>query len=74
MRAKKITGVKVGRGEKGTLEIGGWLDGSKGTYIRFGLNGPCVGTLSGAQLRRLCENILKAMGPRKKRKVKGERQ
>jgi hypothetical protein len=43
------------------VEIGGWLDwdGGRSTYLWLGLDGRCIGTLSGAKLYRLSKAICK---------------
>jgi len=41
-------------------EISGWLQG-KETYLWFGVNGRCEGTLSGYRLLRLARAIVKQM-------------
>ncbi|MCR4300750.1 MAG: hypothetical protein NUV51_03995 [Sulfuricaulis sp.] len=41
------------------LEISGWLSSRRGTYLWFGLDGKCIGTLSGARLYRLAKAIVR---------------
>lgn len=45
-------------GDRG--EIGGWLKG-KHTYLWFGVNGACQGTLGGPRLLRLAKAIVRHM-------------
>ena len=40
------------------IEIGGWLHGT-GTYLWLGVDGSCVGTLSGYRLYRLAKAIVR---------------
>lgn len=44
--------------EEPTFELAGWFQG-KDTYLWFGLNQICLGTLSGAKLYRLAKAIVK---------------
>ncbi len=44
--------------EDPTFELSGWFQG-KHTYLWFGLNQVCLGTLSGGKLYRLAKAIVK---------------
>jgi len=56
--AKKIR-THRDRGGTYILEIRGWLDGRKGTYLWFGIVDNCIGTLSGQKLYRLAKAIVR---------------
>ena len=63
-KAREIKGIEADgvydRNGKGVcVEISGWLDGPSNTYLWFGLNGRCIGTLEGASLKRLVRNLMK---------------
>lgn len=50
--------TKPDRGTSGKIELGGFLAGRQ-TYLWFGLNGRCIGTLSDQKLYRLAKAIIR---------------
>lgn len=56
MRAIRIRTKPDRTGDK--IEFGGFLDG-KQTYLWFGLQGECIGTLSDQKLYRLAKAIVR---------------
>ena len=61
MRARKIR-TKLDASDGGKL--GGWLNGHR-TYLWFGVDGKCKGTLGGPKLLRLAKAIVRQMEGRR---------
>lgn len=57
MRTQRIR-AKVEQARDG-FELRGWLGPGKNSYLWFGINGNCVGTLDGRALYRLAKAIVK---------------
>jgi hypothetical protein len=59
LRTRKIR-THLERIQSNHGELRGWLHGRL-TYLWFGVNGHCAGTLSGQRLRRLAKAIVRHM-------------
>jgi hypothetical protein len=59
MRSKKIR-TKLEKTGNVNGKLGGWLSGPQ-TYLWFGVNDECRGTLSGPKLLRLAKAIVRHM-------------
>lgn len=57
MRSQRIR-TKPDRNMSSAFQIGGWLHG-RHTYLWFGMDGKCIGTIYGQHLYRLAKAIVK---------------